>query len=624
MGVGRCPKEFIKGETPRAGGREAMRWGLGPVFAYEWVAGARRWQVYAARSVVASGLLIAMWAIWWSRPEARATPTPRAQAEIGELYFYALIGVEMALVLLAAPAATAGTICLDRSRGTLAHLLTTDLSDPEIVLGKLAARLVPVFGLVAGSWPVIALASLLGGIDPTALVLALAVVAAVAVLGCAMALAVSVWAKKPHEVFMATYTFWLLVLLAYPICQVLARGGRLPAAPRWVLLADPFYLAFAPYIEPGVTSPAEYAGFFAATLGASLALAALAVWRMRPATVRDASRPAARRDALDRLGTLGRAIRRLPGPSLDGNPVLWREWHRNRPSRVMAWAVVIFGVTTGLAIAWEAIDMMVHGIAVVGPSAGGFGYIFQVILGLLLLGAVAPMSLSEERQRGSLDVLLATPLSTRRIVVGKWWGTFRLVPLLALCPALMILGMATADLGPWMARMPAATRDHYNHLTLAERLYGVGLFIVTILAHGAATTSVGLALATWGKRQGRAIALSVGLVVLVAIAWPILVYAIFRSPTSLTSWAAHLATLSPFYIAVTLPDMLTFRPDNARELLRWGSYWGLAVALFALVLLELTVRTFDACFERMPEGRARPEARREPAEPMAEPVLAGP
>ena len=78
----------------------------------------------------------------------------------------AIIGVELTLVMLAAPAATAGAICVDRARGTLAHMLVTDLSDPEIVLGKLAARLLPVLGLVACTWPVLAICSLLGGIDP--------------------------------------------------------------------------------------------------------------------------------------------------------------------------------------------------------------------------------------------------------------------------------------------------------------------------------------------------------------------------------------------------------------------------------------------------------------------------
>ena len=153
----------------------SMRWGPGPVFIYECLANSRRWQTYALRAAGVAGLLCAMATI----ASSQATTTGqswRDYAELGQAYFIAMIGVELALVLLAAPAATAGAICLDRARGTLAHMLMTDLSDPEIVLGKLAARLLPVLGLVACTWPVMAISSLLGGIDPIALTLAFAII----------------------------------------------------------------------------------------------------------------------------------------------------------------------------------------------------------------------------------------------------------------------------------------------------------------------------------------------------------------------------------------------------------------------------------------------------------------
>jgi hypothetical protein len=43
--------------------------------------------------------------------------------------------------MIVAPAATAGAVCVERSRGPLAHMLVTDLTAPEIILGKLYARL---------------------------------------------------------------------------------------------------------------------------------------------------------------------------------------------------------------------------------------------------------------------------------------------------------------------------------------------------------------------------------------------------------------------------------------------------------------------------------------------------
>ena len=224
-----------------------MRWGLGPVFIYECLTNSRRWQTYALRSIGVAALLLAMTLIAVSSRAMFEGRSSREYAQLGEGYFYAMIGVELALVMLVAPAATAGAICLDRARGTLAHMLMTDLSDPEIVLGKLAARLMPVMGLVACSWPVMAISSLLGGIDPIALTLAFAIIVAMAVLGCTIALTLSVWARKTHEVILSTYTVWILASLIWPIWYGLSRAGRGGPPPDWTLLANPFFVAFAPY-----------------------------------------------------------------------------------------------------------------------------------------------------------------------------------------------------------------------------------------------------------------------------------------------------------------------------------------------------------------------------------------
>src|SRR5271166_544717 len=255
-----------------------MRWGLGPVFIYEYLANSRRWQTYALRSVGVAALLFAMGVIATSSMPATGN-SPRDYADLGQAYFIAMIGVELALVMLAAPAATAGAICLDRARGTLAHMLMTDLSDTEIVLGKLGARLLPVMGLVACTWPVMAISSLLGGIDPIALTLAFVIIVAVAVLGCTLALALSVWARKTHEVILATYTVFIAGLLLWPIWTGLSTSGVLGPTPPWTLLANPFYVAFAPYAVPGKLEAWDYLGFFTVTLGAAAILTVLAVWQ---------------------------------------------------------------------------------------------------------------------------------------------------------------------------------------------------------------------------------------------------------------------------------------------------------------------------------------------------------
>jgi ABC-type transport system involved in multi-copper enzyme maturation permease subunit len=441
-----------------------MRIGTGPVFAHERILAARRWQHYAARSFLVAALLAAMGVIAWDSSTILTGNPGRTYASLAERYFYGLIGVELAIVMLAAPAAAAGAICAERARGTLDHILVTDLTDAEILLGKLGARLLPVFGLVACSWPVMGISSLLGGIDPFALILAFGVILAVGVFGCTMALALSVWARKPLEVIMAVYGCWSLVLLAYPGWHEIASRGAIRNPPLWLLAANPFYLAFTPYVAPNATSWWTCSRFFLATSAGSVALILLAVWRMRPATLKARSRG----ERIPRLGLLGRLARVLPAPSLDRNPVLWREWHRSRPS---AWTTILVGLTIGattLCCIVGALDAWLLGLMPGGGDAalyaGLWSDLIQVGLGLLIFSAVAPMSLSEERQPGSLDVLLATPLSTRTIVLGKWMGTFRRVPWLAIGPGIMALALATAGPPTWVISPPVP------HLSIWERL----------------------------------------------------------------------------------------------------------------------------------------------------------
>jgi ABC-type transport system involved in multi-copper enzyme maturation permease subunit len=578
-----------------------MRWGLGPVFFYECLAGSRRWQNYAARSIAAALLLAAMATIASSRPEMATVRGWREYAALGESYFYAIIGVELTLVMLAAPAATAGAICVDRARGTLTHVLATDLSDPEIVLGKLAARLLPILGLVACSWPVLSVCSLLGGIDPTALTLAFAIMLAVALFGCAMAMALSVWARKAHEGVLVVYTVWMLVLLLWPLWYALSRTGYVRPPDQWSLVADPFYLAFAPYSTPGRVGFEDYLGFFGVTLTASAALVVLAVWRMRPVARRgtDENRKGTG------LGPVTRLVRWLPGPSLDANPVLWREWHRSRPSRWTLILVVLIGGSTGVACLIGAYSAWRFGLGArwTGPIpeliAAIMGLTIQLIFGLLMLSAVAPMSMSEERQRGSLDLLAATTLSTPTIVIGKWLGALRPVVLLVISPAVLGFALAAADRPPEPVPAGMPPRD-YLEMSGAVLFVAAGLLVATILVHGALIASVGLALAVWMKRQGRAIAFSVGFAVLVGAGWPIFILVGRMGPDE-----QGLASLSPVMAAGNLVGNLGGRRRDRLDLNWWAAFWDVECLVLALGLLWLTVRTFDGCFGRMPERPRR-------------------
>jgi ABC-type transport system involved in multi-copper enzyme maturation permease subunit len=552
--------------------------GPGPVFIYEWVTSTRRWQVYALRSVFVLGLLIALLLMGISAGAARVVSAPAALAalaELGESLFMAVIGTQLTLVLLAAPAATAGAICLDRSRGTLTHLLVTDLTDREIVLGKLAARLTPVLVLIAATLPVMELLTLLGGVDPAALLGAFVVTLGVAVLGSCLALVFSIRVRRTHEALLATYAVWGVFLLGRPMLNELNQATGLSLRPLpWTV--DPYLLAYAPYLRPGSWDWRDDVHFFLGTCGISAVLVLLAIVTIRRVGARDAQPGMARRPrhsgaSIEPPRSLVSRMLGGAGPTLDFNPVLWREWHRTRPPQ---WARVVVTLFVAVSVLFSLIAMGRHRMDELRTWVNGF----HISFGLLFVSVMAATSMAEERVRGSLDVLLTTPLETWRIVLGKWLGSYRLVPPLVILPVLVVFGAGRSG---------------------GERELAAMLMAAFVLCSGAAVTSLGLAMATWCSRLGRALGLTVSLYLLVTVGWIFGVLAIEANPDRLIMG-------SPFGWAAVVTERLgrdTFEgfPGAAID-------WTMLYAWTALVLLAATVKTFNRCLGRV-ESRSHPRGR---------------
>ena len=569
------------------------RWGLGPVFAFEWLTGARRWQMYVMRSFVVVLMLLGLWLVWLQFPTLGRAATIQQQASMGRAFFGTSATILLCLVGLVAPAATAGAICLDKARGNLALLFATDLSNAEIVLGKLGSRLVPVFGLILCAAPVLAIATLFGGVDPLGLFGTLLVITAWAVFGCATALTLSVWGRKTHEVLMATYVIGLVVLLSPMMLSAIRWLFPITMFPDLdrLLRLNPVYLVATAIDAPARTGSLTigiHATFFGVWMAVSAVLVALSTWRLRRVAVRQmgrgersGARGSGRWRIVDRLspwfpslGTLGRRSRRF----LDRNPVFWRECHRQRPSwsSRFVWASYI--------LICGGFSLLVIAIIVVGSNPdiemAAMTNAGQVAVGLLLLSVSASTSLAEERQRGSLDVLLATPMSTRSIVLGKWLGAFRAVPPLLILPAILSLVL----------------------MSRTGRIEGVILMIALILSYGAAITSLGVGLATWVPRLGRAVGLSVGLFVAITIGWLVLSSMLLANHPD--EGAIGIMAGSPLMgvglLSVLLSEVEIY--DEYAPILAWTVFWTIAYAGLAVGLLLLTIVTFDRCLGRIRES----------------------
>jgi ABC-type transport system involved in multi-copper enzyme maturation permease subunit len=231
------------------------------------------------------------------------------------------------------------------------------------------------------------------------------------------------------------------------------------------------------------------------------------------------------------------------------------------------------------------------------PEYAAFVNAFQVAIGLLLFTGAAVTVLAEERAKGSLDLLLVTPLSTWAILAGKWFGNYRTVLLLSILPTVI-----AGYLG-WHAYA------NWSGVDLRERKPADMLLVPgLVLAYGAGITSLGLALATWISRLGRAVALCTAAYLFVSAGWIFLLLIASRFfPVGNNDFLLQFLGGSPWYGVGAVTASLE-RPGMARimDALRLSDLiWMGVYAVGAAALFMLTLATFNRCTGRMPYGTTR-------------------
>src|SRR5262249_27857013 len=124
------------------------------------------------------GSLFARWfpeELWFEAPVRPRHLVAADLARFSERFTATYAFVQLGVVLLLTPALLAGAVAEERQRRTLDLLLSSDLSATAIVLGKLAARALPLLALLLTGLPVLALAQLWGGAEPRLVLASLAV-----------------------------------------------------------------------------------------------------------------------------------------------------------------------------------------------------------------------------------------------------------------------------------------------------------------------------------------------------------------------------------------------------------------------------------------------------------------
>jgi hypothetical protein len=120
-----------------------------------------------------------------------------------------------------------------------------------------------------------------------------------------------------------------------------------------------------------------------------------------------------------------------------------------------------------------------------------------------------------------------------------------------------------------------------------------------VVAYGAALTSLGLALATWLPRMGRAIGLTAGLYVVVTIgAIPVGTILFGKGPSGARD---GFAAASPFWGVAFSSAVFGGTAGPRRDIEKqaaWLALWIVAYGLVASGLLLATLKTFNRCLGR--------------------------
>ncbi len=130
--------------------------------------------------------------------------------------FWWMSYVQLALVALLAPVFTAGAITQEKDSQTYDILLTTPLTNGQIVLGSLLSRLFFVIALLISGIPIFSITQMFGGVAIRSIAMSFLIAASTAFVTGALAMAVAVFKVGTRRTIFSFY-LWIILYLAIPL-----------------------------------------------------------------------------------------------------------------------------------------------------------------------------------------------------------------------------------------------------------------------------------------------------------------------------------------------------------------------------------------------------------------------
>jgi ABC-type transport system involved in multi-copper enzyme maturation permease subunit len=449
---------------------------FGPVFTREVVIAPRRTRIYIARGAYAGALLLLICTAWLVLTGTQIVRDVSDLAQFAGLVFQILAPLQLALAVFFSAMLAASAVAQEKDRRTFVLLLLTNLTNRELVLGKLLASLLQVLVMFAAGLPVFILLSLLGGISATQIARTAAVTIASILVCGSLGSTLALWREKT---FQALALFVLILVLWLALGEMLAAGmlGHAPAglpAHAWATAVSPWQAILAASrpdvsgtpLAPGwqwLVSPIYL--FLCVAAALAVLLNGLAVVRIRAWNASGRDEPAAKPEEATEGREQGAGSREedaetrrhgdaetgvSPRPRVPAsprplspvshrvvwdNPVLWRE--------IRTWAygrkILIVRLTFLLLFALAAGNLwrVAQSHAGMSLAQGALALLPMLLLSLVLVNAQAVTALTAERDTKALDLLLVSDLTPKEFIFGKLGGIFYNTKEIVLLPMLL-------------------------------------------------------------------------------------------------------------------------------------------------------------------------------------------
>ena len=171
--------------------------------------------------------------------------------------------LQLGLVALLAPIFTAGAITQEKDSQTYDILLTTPLTNGQIVLGSLLSRLFFVIALLVSGIPIFAITQIFGGVAISSIVGSFFIAASTAFVTGALAMAIAVLKVGTRRTILGFYVFIVLYLVGMfvldrlPIFQIVGHqtNATVDSHISWFSGLQPFLALHATLHDPTYTPP---------------------------------------------------------------------------------------------------------------------------------------------------------------------------------------------------------------------------------------------------------------------------------------------------------------------------------------------------------------------------------